>query len=55
VAAIGCLIGAVIDQLTLLDRRKCPLGVDQVGDYATVLVDVRFAPECVAKLFSRPN
>jgi hypothetical protein len=30
------------DQLTSLDRRKCPHGVDQVGDYANVLVDVPF-------------
>ena len=29
------------DQLTSLDRRKCPHGVDQVGDYANVLVSRR--------------
>ena len=33
------------DQLILLDRRKCPYGVDQAGGLRECLVDVPFCPD----------
>jgi hypothetical protein len=41
------------DQLTSLDRRKCPRGVIKLETIGNILVDVRFAPESTHKRAAR--